>query len=414
MTAFLHGLWMTGDLLIYGAFASFFAVCLGGQLPQWILLLPAGCYGVSFCFSRRPILRGCFGAACLLGLLFLPGWVDRAAYLPAAFYAIYLAARGEYHLSASRQAGVFVLFCKVYPVFALALSLLWDGEVMLTVSLPLAIWAVFLQIFLMRVLRQTSAVYQNPGFLLRNVGSLAALGAAGFLLSCPVVLGTAQAAVGAVYFGLAVPILEKPLAGIAWLAEHALMPALTGLLNWIAAQSGERGLDVAAGDSGSPAAGQVILSAEDPLLDGERILEIVGILLLAVGCILLFPSVPKEQRDPDRDGPGENPVDFALDETAVALLFSPSQCPCPAGLFQIFGTAGGTWGSPRPRRNQFGPFGPYPFPGPGCRTAAAPALSQGPVWRMCHAPGCGGSGTTGKGAGNPKVNRESFKNKNGT
>lgn len=94
MTAFLHGLWMTGDLLIYGAFASFFAVCLGGQLPQWILLLPAVCYGVSFCFSRRPILRGCFGAACLLGLLFLPGWVDRAAYLPAAFYAFYLAARG--------------------------------------------------------------------------------------------------------------------------------------------------------------------------------------------------------------------------------------------------------------------------------------------------------------------------------
>lgn len=297
MTAFLHGLWMTGDLLLYGAFASFFAVCLGGQLPQWILLLPAVCYGVSFCFSRRPILRGCFGAACLLGLLFLPGWVDRAAYLPAAFYAFYLAARGEYHLSASRQAGVFVLFCKVYPVFALALSLLWDGEVMLTVSLPLAIWAGFLQIFLMRVLRQTSAVYQNPGFLLRNVGSLAALGAAGFLLSCPVVLGTAQAAVGAVYFGLAVPILEKPLAGIAWLAEHALMPALTGLLNWIAAQSGERGLDVAAGDSGSPAAGQVILSAEDPLLDGERILEIVGILLLAVGCILLFRHLFQKNKE---------------------------------------------------------------------------------------------------------------------
>lgn len=96
MTAFLHGLWMTGDLLLYGAFASFFAVCLGGQLPQWILLLPAVCYGVSFCFSRRPILRGCFGAACLLGLLFLPGWVDRGS----------LSAGGLLCLLSCREGGI--------------------------------------------------------------------------------------------------------------------------------------------------------------------------------------------------------------------------------------------------------------------------------------------------------------------
>lgn len=288
MIALLHGLRMTGDLLFYGAFASFFAVCPGGQLPPWVLLWPAVCYGLSACFSQRPILRSCWGAACLLGLVFLPGWVDRAAYLPAACYSFYLAARGEYFFSADRQAGIFVLFCKVYPISAAALSLLWDGGVMLTVSLPLAIWAVLLQIFLMRVLRQTPAVYQKPAFLLRNAGSLAILGATGFLLSRPVVLGTAQTAVGAVYFGLVVPVLEKPLAGIAWLAEHILMPAMTGLLNWIASRSGERGLEAPTGGTGTPSAGQELVPSGEPLLDGERVLEIVGVLLLVVGCILLF------------------------------------------------------------------------------------------------------------------------------
>lgn len=296
MTAFLHGLWMMGDLLIYGAFASFFAVCLGGQLPLGVLLWPAVCYGASACFSRRPILRMACGAACLLGLLFLPGWVDRAAYLPAALYSFYLALKGEYLLSADRQSGMFLLFCKVYPAFAIALSLLWNGTVMLTVSLPVAIWALFLQIFLMRVLRQAPAVYRNPAFLLRNIGLLAALGAAGFLLSRPAVLGTAQTAVGAVYFGLVVPILEKPLAGIAWLAEHLLMPAMTGLLNWIAARSGERGLDAPAGGTGPAAVVQEIRPAEDPLLDGERLLEIMGFLLLVVGCILLFRALLKKNK----------------------------------------------------------------------------------------------------------------------
>lgn len=296
MTAFLQGLWLLGDLLLYGAFTSFFAACLGGQMPPWVLLWPAACYGVSAYFSRRFVLRTACGAACLLGLLFLPGWVDRAAYLPAAAYSFYLAARGEYLLSAGRQSGVFLLFCKVYPAFAIALSLLWDGAVMLNVSLPLAIWAFFLQIFLMRVLRQSPAVYRNPVFLLRNAGLLTVLGLTGFLLSSPVVLGAAQTGVGAVYFGLAVPILEKPLAGIAWLAEHILMPAMTGLLNWIAARSGERGLEAPAGGTGPSALVQEIRPAEEPLLDGERLLEIIGILLLVVGCILLFRHLLRKNK----------------------------------------------------------------------------------------------------------------------
>lgn len=158
-TAFLHGLRMLGDLLIYGTFAAFFTACLGGGPVPLLLLLPAVCYGVSACFSQRRILRTGCAVLSLLGLLLVPDRVDQAAYLPAVFYAVYLAWKGDCLLSASRQSDVFFLFCKVYPVFAVALSLIWDADVMLTVSLPLAVWAAFLQIFLMRVLRQAPKAF---------------------------------------------------------------------------------------------------------------------------------------------------------------------------------------------------------------------------------------------------------------
>lgn len=287
-TAFLHGLRMLGDLLIYGAFASFFAACLGGGPAPLLLLVPAFCYGVSACFSRRRILRTGCAVLSLLGLLLVPDRVDQAAYLPAVFYAVYLAWKGGYLLSTGRQSDVFFLFCKVYPLFAVVLSLIWDADVMLTVSLPLAVWAAFLQIFLMRVLRQAPAVYQKPSYLLRSAGSLAVLAALGFLLSRPTVLGGVQAVVKAFYFGLVVPVLTLPMALLAWLAEHVLLPAMTSLLRWIAARSGNPDPDLLENLPGRPSAGQSLPTAGEPLMDGERLLAILGLVLLAAGCAWLF------------------------------------------------------------------------------------------------------------------------------
>lgn len=287
-TAFLHGLRMLGDLLIYGTFASFFAACLGGGPAPLLWLLPAFCYGVSTCFSQRRILRTGCAVLSLLGLLLAPDRVDQASYLPAVFYVVYLAWKGGYLLSAGRQSDVFFLFCKVYLVFAVAFSLVWDADVMLTVSLPLAVWAAFLQIFLMRVLRQAPAVYQKPSYLVRSAGSLAVLAALGFLLSRPAVLGGAQAVVKAVYFGLVVPVLTLPMALLAWLAEHVLLPAMTSLLRWIAARSGNPDPDLLESPPGQPSAGQSLPPAGEPLMDGERLLAILGLVLLAAGCVWLF------------------------------------------------------------------------------------------------------------------------------
>lgn len=288
MTAFLCTLRMAGDLLLYGAFAAFFAAALGGHPVPWILLLPAVCYGVSSCVSRQPVLRMACGAASLLGLLALPGWADRAACLPAAVYTLYLTVQGEYSLSANRQLDLFLLFCKVYPIFAVFLGIVWDGQTMLTVSLPLAIWAVLLQIFLMRVLRQQPAVYRDPVYLLGNAGLLGVLGVLGFLVSRPAVLGAAQAAVGAFYFSLVVPVLTIPLNLLAWLAEHLLLPAIVALLRWIAARGGNSNPEILSAAGNSMPNGRDLAAAGEPLINGTAVLYLLGAALLAAGCVQLF------------------------------------------------------------------------------------------------------------------------------
>lgn len=288
MTAFLCTLRMAGDLLLYGAFAAFFAAALGGHPVPWILLLPAVCYGVSSCVSRQPVLRMACGAASLLGLLALPGWADRAACLPAAVYTLYLTVQGEYRLSANRQLDLFLLFCKVYPFFAVFLGIVWDSQTMLTVSLPLATWAVLLQIFLMRVLRQQPAVYQDPVYLLGNAGLLVVLGVLGFLVSRPAVLGAAQAAVGAFYFSLVVPVLTIPLNLLAWLAEHLMLPAIVALLRWIAARSGNPDPEILSDTGNSMPNGRDLAAAGEPLINGTAVLYLLGAVLLAIGCVQLF------------------------------------------------------------------------------------------------------------------------------
>lgn len=301
-TVFLHGLRMMADLLIYGAFASFFEACLGGQPAPLLLLLPAVCYGVSACFPNRRILRtGCIVVS-LLGMLLVPNWVDRAAYLPAVFYPLYLAWRGEYLLSADRQTDVFLLFCKAYPVFAILLSLAWNGRVMLAVSLPVAVWAVLQQIFLMRVLRQSPAVYQSPDYLLGNAGLLLGVGALSFLLSRPWVINAIQSAVGAVYFGLLVPVLEIPMTLVArlvgWLNEHILRPVLWAVFQWIASKVGRQDPSVLGGASeGALHSGDFNLSGES-LLDGTSLLTVVGLVLLGIGCILLFRRLLQKNKVP--------------------------------------------------------------------------------------------------------------------
>ena len=414
MTAFLHGLRMMGDLLIYSAFAAFFAACLGGTLAAQILLLPALCYGVSACFLNRPILRTGCAAVSLLGLLLVPDWVDRAAYLPAVFYPLYLAWKGEYLLSADRQADIFLLFCKAYPVFAILLSLAWNGKVMLAVSLPLAVWAVLLQIFLMRVLRQAPALYRNPGYLLANAGLLMLLGVFGFLVSCPTVLGAAQTAGGVGLFWLGSSGSDGP----------AFADSVGGRTFAPACHHSAFVLDCSQKRKSGPGC-----AGKRPGADTRRRRFYPGRRAAvqrrtgAEGCggrpagdrlyPAVPPSAPKEQSSPGRGRPGQNPEVLPQDAPAVAVLFPQPQRPGPAGLWQIFGAAGPARCNLGNLRDQSGPFGPDALSGPGGRTAAAPSLSESPVWGVRHAPGRGGSGAAGKGPGTAGTERTMRRTKAG-
>lgn len=296
-TAVLHGLRMAGDLLVYSAFAAFFEASLGGQPGPLLWLLPALCYGLSACLMRHPVLRTGCAALALPGLLLAPGWVDRAAWLPAILYPLYLAWKGEYFLSADRQTDLFLLFCKAYPVFAILLSLAWNARAMLTVSLPLAVWAVLMQVFLMRVLRQTDAAARSPGYLLANAGLLLGLGGLGFAVSRPAVLGSLGTVLGAVYFGLVVPVLSVPLALAAWLVEHLVQPALWAVLGWLASKAGRQNSTALEGTASSLHSSYFTPAAQ-PLLDGEQMLKILGVILLVTGGILLFRRLVQKNKVP--------------------------------------------------------------------------------------------------------------------
>ena len=63
---------------------------------------------------------------------------------------------------------------------------------------------------------------------------------------------------------------------------------MTSLLRWIAARSGNPDPDLLESLPGQPSAGQNLPPAGEPLMDGEQLLTILGLVLLAAGCVWLF------------------------------------------------------------------------------------------------------------------------------
>lgn len=207
MMMLLRGLRMGADLAFYAAFAGYATACFGGQLTLWHILLPSVCFGLASHFEGRQPMQTLCGLASLLGLL-LPGTLaEKVAYLPMAAYVIWSAGRGDFALSWDQQVDGFQWFWKLYPAFALVLGVAWNHDAILYGSLPLAIIALMLRVFLMRTLRQSPAVYTSPKYLAVTGGLLAAVCALAFLLSREGVTNGVASAAGAVYFGGLMPLL---------------------------------------------------------------------------------------------------------------------------------------------------------------------------------------------------------------
>ena len=272
----LRGLRMGADLAFYAAFAGYATACFGGEMPLFYVIFPAVCFALASCFEGRQPMQTLCSLASLLGLL-LPGTLaEKAAYLPMAAYVVWSAGRGDFALSWEQQVDGFQWFWKLYPVFALVLGVAWNHGAILYSSLPLAIIALMLRIFLMQTLRQSPAVYTSPKYLAVTGGLLAAVCALAFLLSREGVTNGVASAAGAVYFGGLMPLLLKLLQGVSgiflWLFSIGLQLILAvlslleskqkenlGTLNDIASRVQGMADDTAAPING-PLIGGVILS----------------------------------------------------------------------------------------------------------------------------------------------------------
>ncbi len=207
MMMLLCGLRMASDLAFYAAFAGYAAACFGGKMTLFDLLIPAVCFGLASHFEGRQPMQTLCSLASLVGLL-LPGTLaEKVVYLPMAVYVIWSAGRSDFALSWDQQVDGFQWFWKIYPVFALVLGVAWDHDAILYGSLPLAVTALMLRVFLMQTLRHSPAVYTSPKYLAVTVGLLAAVCTLAFLLSRDGVTHGVASAAGAVYFGGLMPLL---------------------------------------------------------------------------------------------------------------------------------------------------------------------------------------------------------------
>lgn len=214
------------DLSFYYAFAGFCASFTGPAHSLPGIIVPS-----LLCALARRIGNPLRMAVVVPGLLclLLPGMSsgDRIALLPALLYCGYLAWTDNYDLSHSRQADVFLLFGKTYPIFFLLMLIMSGPDRLLTYSLFPALLTVILCVFLLRILRHDPEVYLRPGFLLNNLLTLGILLAAAWLLHLQAVTDALKALVLTIYDRILAPILIGILYVVVGIVSLAVTPLLS-------------------------------------------------------------------------------------------------------------------------------------------------------------------------------------------
>lgn len=301
MNTLLISLCHAGDLLIYYAFAVFFAACFGGGSlgTVWAGVLGcAVCFALAAKFGQKRALRT-LCAAVSFALLALPGAAaDRVALVPAAGYTVWLAWRGDFALSAEGQIDRFRLFCRCWPPFALVLGLIWNGQVMLSAALPVAVVAVLGQIFLMRLLRLDLASLRQKEAIAYTLGVLAGLSLLAFGFS----RGFVADILRAVYLAVLVPVVQLPLRGVAWVAEHILFGPLRALVAWLMARRTGQPVEQSAVSTSGEAAQKAAENDALLAIDWAAVLSVAGVILVAVLAFLLLRRLAAHRgkaTDPD-------------------------------------------------------------------------------------------------------------------
>lgn len=274
---------MLADVSFFFTFAGFIAVKCGGTGALAGALLQCLCFGLSYLGGNRRWLR----LLCLLpmglGWYFARGSLADCIVLAiTAVYVIWLVFRKDYVLDQERQQTLFGVYWKILIGFVLITSLLGAGSVMVRASMPYAIIMLIASILLMRSLRHEPRVYCQRKYQLVNLGAVAAVGGAAWLISRPAVLNACAAAIKAVYNGIIRPILQ--------LLLTALLAVIWGIgqLAALLFRGGEKELPQKEQVELDLSGMEGILPEDMELKEPSQLLRALGIVVLAAVVIVLL------------------------------------------------------------------------------------------------------------------------------
>lgn len=204
----VHGMRILTDLSFYYAFASFVAVCYGGQYAIAGLLLQTGCFMLSAALRKKKVLR----LAALLPMAvfwLLPdvGPADTLLFLPPAAYLVWQVYSDMYPLAWSRQVELFSVFCKCYAGFVLSLLIFGMIVELSAASVPIAVIMLVDSVLLMRTLRHEPETYCRRRFQLMNAISVTVVTAAAALISTEFFLQTCLSLFKLFYNTFILPVL---------------------------------------------------------------------------------------------------------------------------------------------------------------------------------------------------------------
>jgi len=204
----VHGMRILTDLSFYYAFASFVAVCYGGQYAMAGLLLQTVCFMLSAALRKNRALR----LAALLPMAvfwLLPdvGLADTLLFLPPAAYLVWQVYRDMYPLTWSRQVELFSVFWKCYAGFVLSLLIFGMIAELNAASVPIAVIMLVDSVLLMRTLRHEPETYCRRRFQLMNAVSVTAVTAVATLISTEFFLRTCLSLFKLFYNTFILPVL---------------------------------------------------------------------------------------------------------------------------------------------------------------------------------------------------------------
>lgn len=221
---FIHSLRMLADLSVYFFIAELVTVSLGAssQFVQFLLL--GASYGLAVFMQSRNFNK--IFMLLPVAVLFLPGSYPMALIPPVA-YITYLLYKEDHKLSWDRQSELFSITVKFFPITGVVICFLGYSRIIVQYSLPMAFVSLVTSIFLMRMLRQPSAVYLNPDYQRKNIFLFIVMVGIGWLFSREFMFRLIGGAMSFVYMKAIYPVFNA----FIWLFMLALR-VLMYIFSW--------------------------------------------------------------------------------------------------------------------------------------------------------------------------------------